>query len=333
MGRPPAEDVQPGQAEAAGEIDVDPSIIVLMLYLTRFIYTFLGLNGAEDGQDNENNQQGRNEAPPAAGIEVEVRFGARPANDRRAELAVNNQENPVEAPQNDLRVVQGPHIQVAPEDDLPIPAAPAAPVVPAAPVAPVAPADPAGPAGPINPAILADPALLAALAAAVQQQPAPAAAQAQIPAADAPVARQNRRPRPRRPRNQAQAAPRPPPQRVAEAEEAYQSIWNWVLTRTSTAVLLPGIAYGMGELIRHIVPFSWTRHPGLGLPATGLLQMRWGRSLAGMYLFFVARNVFTLTYKYHKVLAKKSRRVRNHKKEDQAPGQGQEQARRNVPGV
>jgi len=89
----------------------------------------------------------------------------------------------------------------------------------------------------------------------------------------------------------------------------------------------------MGELIRRIVPSSWTRHAGPGLPATGLLQMRWGRSLAGLYLFFVARNFFTLTYKYHKVLAKKSRRVRNYKKEDQTPGLGQQQARRNVPGV
>jgi hypothetical protein len=79
----------------------------------------------------------------------------------------------------------------------------------------------------------------------------------------------------------------------------------------TTTLLFPAISYGMGELVRRVLPASWARPPTYRRPATGLLQYRWGRSLVGACLFFVLRDAFALYYKYRRVQVKLARKVHN----------------------
>lgn len=89
-----------------------------------------------------------------------------------------------------------------------------------------------------------------------------------------------------------------------------------------TSLLFPFISYGMGELIRLSLPRSWTSPPKPIVTSgffkrgmyhspgpTGLLQQRWGRSLAGGCLFVVIRDVFELYAKYRNVQVMKGRRI------------------------
>ncbi|KAI0904799.1 hypothetical protein F4823DRAFT_567368 [Ustulina deusta] len=76
------------------------------------------------------------------------------------------------------------------------------------------------------------------------------------------------------------------------------------------ALLWPGVCYGVGELMRHILPSRFVSRPLTG-PATGLLQERWGRSFIGGCLFVVLKDAFFLYVKYKKMMNRPYRRIKN----------------------
>lgn len=76
------------------------------------------------------------------------------------------------------------------------------------------------------------------------------------------------------------------------------------------ALLWPGVCYGVGELMRHVLPSRFVSKPPFG-PATGLLQERWGRSLIGGCLFVVLKDVFFLYVKYKRMMNRPHRRIKN----------------------
>jgi hypothetical protein len=87
-----------------------------------------------------------------------------------------------------------------------------------------------------------------------------------------------------------------------------------------TALLYPGIAWGMGELLRLTLPRSWTTlaklnsgslWPRVSYVRTGLLQEQWGRSLVGGCVFTVLRDAFRLYVKYRGAATKPLRRIKN----------------------
>ncbi|KAJ4361427.1 hypothetical protein N0V85_009407 [Neurospora sp. IMI 360204] len=95
-----------------------------------------------------------------------------------------------------------------------------------------------------------------------------------------------------------------------------------LINNVVSSLLFPFISYGMGELLRLSLPRSWTSPPkpivtsGFFKRGTimqggpgGLLQQRWGRSLAGGCLFVVIRDVFELYAKYRNVQVMKGRRI------------------------
>ncbi|KAI0424191.1 hypothetical protein F5Y09DRAFT_347978 [Xylaria sp. FL1042] len=76
------------------------------------------------------------------------------------------------------------------------------------------------------------------------------------------------------------------------------------------ALLWPGVCYGVGELMRHILPSRFVSKPPSG-PTTGLLQERWGRSFIGGCLFVVLKDAFFLYVKYKKMMNRPYRRIKN----------------------
>ncbi|XDG10343.1 hypothetical protein ABKA04_009958 [Annulohypoxylon sp. FPYF3050] len=76
------------------------------------------------------------------------------------------------------------------------------------------------------------------------------------------------------------------------------------------ALVWPGVCYGMGELLRMVLPSRFTTRPLLG-PNTGILQERWGRSLVGGCLFVVLKDAFFLWVKYRRMMNRASRRIKN----------------------
>lgn len=108
-------------------------------------------------------------------------------------------------------------------------------------------------------------------------------------------------------------APQAPPAR----RPGLGSILSGVSNAIVTALILPGISFAMGELIRLALPKSWTSAPRSSLfmrgPTTrpGLFQQQWGRSLVGGCLFVVIKDVVRLYSKYRKVAAMGKRRVKN----------------------
>lgn len=83
-----------------------------------------------------------------------------------------------------------------------------------------------------------------------------------------------------------------------------------------SSLLFPAVCFGAGEILRWTLPRSWTARPSLRQPPTGLLQQRWGRSLAGGCLFVVLRDAFLLYAKYKRAEARKQRKVKNVKRRD-----------------
>lgn len=108
-------------------------------------------------------------------------------------------------------------------------------------------------------------------------------------------------------------APQAPPAR----RPGIGSILSGVSNAIVSALILPGISFVMGELLRLALPKSWTmlsrspwyRPSGLGRP--GLFQQQWGRSLVGGCLWVVMKDVIRLYTKYRKVAAIGQRRVKN----------------------
>lgn len=76
------------------------------------------------------------------------------------------------------------------------------------------------------------------------------------------------------------------------------------------ALLWPGVCYGVGELMRHVLPSRLVSKPLSG-PTTGLLQERWGRSFIGGCLFVVLKDVFFLYVKYKRMMNRPHRRIKN----------------------
>ncbi|KAF2963248.1 hypothetical protein GQX73_g10321 [Xylaria multiplex] len=76
------------------------------------------------------------------------------------------------------------------------------------------------------------------------------------------------------------------------------------------ALLWPGVCYGVGELMRHVLPSRFVSKP-LNGPATGLLQERWGRSFIGGCLFVVLKDAFFLYVKYKRMMNRPYRRIKN----------------------
>ncbi|KAH9886800.1 hypothetical protein F4778DRAFT_797660 [Xylariomycetidae sp. FL2044] len=76
------------------------------------------------------------------------------------------------------------------------------------------------------------------------------------------------------------------------------------------ALLFPGVCYGVGELMRAVLPTKWVTRPLTGHP-TGLLQERWGRSLVGGCLFVVLKDAFYLYVKYKKAVNRPYRKIKN----------------------
>ncbi|KAI1342473.1 hypothetical protein F5Y15DRAFT_412978 [Xylariaceae sp. FL0016] len=90
------------------------------------------------------------------------------------------------------------------------------------------------------------------------------------------------------------------------ADSASRSPINFI----TGALLWPGVCYGMGEILRHVMPSRFVGKAGGG-PTTGLLQERWGRSLVGGCLFVVLKDAFFLYVKYRKTMNAPYRRIRN----------------------
>ncbi|KAI8963293.1 hypothetical protein F5Y11DRAFT_319873 [Daldinia sp. FL1419] len=76
------------------------------------------------------------------------------------------------------------------------------------------------------------------------------------------------------------------------------------------ALLFPGVCYGMGEILRFVLPSRFVTRPASGF-YTGLLQQRWGRSLVGGCLFVALKDVFYMWVKYRKIMNWSTRRIRN----------------------
>ncbi|KAI1824214.1 hypothetical protein F4861DRAFT_531093 [Xylaria intraflava] len=76
------------------------------------------------------------------------------------------------------------------------------------------------------------------------------------------------------------------------------------------ALLYPGVCYGMGELMRRLLPPRFVNKPANG-PVTGLLQQLWGRSFVGGCLFVVLKDAFFLYVKYKRMMNHPYRRVKN----------------------
>lgn len=76
------------------------------------------------------------------------------------------------------------------------------------------------------------------------------------------------------------------------------------------ALLYPGVCYGVGELMRMVLPSRFITKPSSG-PPTGLLQERWGRSFIGGCLFVVLKDAFFLYVKYKRMMNRPYRRIKN----------------------
>ncbi|KAI5462871.1 hypothetical protein BGZ63DRAFT_175622 [Mariannaea sp. PMI_226] len=108
-------------------------------------------------------------------------------------------------------------------------------------------------------------------------------------------------------------APQAPPARRPGLGTILSGVSNAIVS----ALILPGISYAMGELLRLALPKSWTtasRNPWFrpgGILRPGLLQQQWGRSLVGGCLWVVMKDMVRLYTKYRKVSAMGQRTVKN----------------------
>ncbi|KAG8673225.1 hypothetical protein FPOAC2_06662 [Fusarium poae] len=105
-------------------------------------------------------------------------------------------------------------------------------------------------------------------------------------------------------------APQAPPARRPGLGTILSGVSNAIVS----ALILPGISYAMGELLRMALPKQMTATPSLfrgGLIRPGLLQQQWGRSLVGGCLYVVIKDMLRLYTKYRKVAAIGNRRVKN----------------------
>ncbi|KAI1152356.1 hypothetical protein F4825DRAFT_461897 [Nemania diffusa] len=95
-------------------------------------------------------------------------------------------------------------------------------------------------------------------------------------------------------------------QRNRAADAGSRSPINFI----AGALLWPGVCYGVGELMRRVLPYRFVNKPLFG-PSTGLLQEHWGRSFVGGCLFVVLKDVFFLYVKYKRMMNRPYRRIKN----------------------
>lgn len=83
------------------------------------------------------------------------------------------------------------------------------------------------------------------------------------------------------------------------------------------ALFFPAISSLMGDLLKHTLPRKWVMKSVLSLspkevkalPATGLLQEKWGRSIVGGCLFVVLKDALILYVKWKRARDQGKRRV------------------------
>jgi hypothetical protein len=100
------------------------------------------------------------------------------------------------------------------------------------------------------------------------------------------------------------AAPAQPP--AQREQQGLGALFAPITNSIVGSMLLPAISYGMGELLRLVVPRRFTS-PG----RVGLLQQQWGRSFVGGCMYLVLKDMFRLYTKHRRVVNKPLRRVRN----------------------
>jgi hypothetical protein len=87
---------------------------------------------------------------------------------------------------------------------------------------------------------------------------------------------------------------------------------NDIVSGIVLSLLQPTICFGMGEILRLVLPRSWVApRSRWGRDSPGLLQHQWGRSLVGGCAYVVIRDVFKLYAKYRQVQVKGKRKVKN----------------------
>ncbi|KAK2608521.1 hypothetical protein QQS21_002983 [Conoideocrella luteorostrata] len=113
-------------------------------------------------------------------------------------------------------------------------------------------------------------------------------------------------------------APQAPPARRMGLGALLSSISNSVVS----ALILPGVSFAMGEVLRLALPKAWTSstasassspwalYAGVG-GRPGFFQQQWGRSLVGGCLFVVLKDAIRVYAKSRRVAAMGNRRVKN----------------------
>lgn len=93
------------------------------------------------------------------------------------------------------------------------------------------------------------------------------------------------------------------------ARRGLGSILSSVSNSIVSALILPGVSFAMGELLRLALPKAWTTSGLYRRP--GLLHQQWGRSLVGGCLYVVLKDAVRVYTKYRKVAAMENRKVKN----------------------
>ncbi|KAK5128306.1 hypothetical protein LTR85_002973 [Meristemomyces frigidus] len=108
--------------------------------------------------------------------------------------------------------------------------------------------------------------------------------------------------------------PQQPAQNVQQGERRLSFSPTAIAETVLGAILFPTIAGMSGELLKLLLPRAWTALPaasrlGVRVPAKGLLQEKWGRSLVGGCLFVVAKDAVLLYVRWKMAQMHRRRRV------------------------
>lgn len=126
----------------------------------------------------------------------------------------------------------------------------------------------------------------------------------QPPAQNQPDQDQPAQDQPAQGHNHNHEVPQAPP-----ARRGLGSILSSVSNSIVSALILPGVSFAMGELLRLALPKAWTTSGLYRRP--GLLHQQWGRSLVGGCLYVVLKDAVRVYTKYRRVSAMDNRRVKN----------------------
>lgn len=134
------------------------------------------------------------------------------------------------------------------------------------------------------------------------------------------------------PEGNAEAGQQQPPQQQPNGAPGPQADDEWQLRGRDIypvdvaftimgALFFPAISSLMGDLLKHTLPKKWVMKTVLSLshremkalPATGLLQEKWGRSIVGGCLFVVLKDALILYVKWKRARDQGKRRVLDYK--------------------